>query len=269
MLFRSKKTTRCIHSSNSSLRKQPIIISSHRKVSFPKRIKSDNRSRFKNRNLITSAKLPNWFSPITNLNVLSSISFSDSPSNFRTNTVKPRLNTIIIENYKIKDKLKKYDKIIYEIAEDTLRSTVSYECLKPRFNIIADKIKSMLAREPDIETVKEYTNYDASLLQKKKRNYKIKCYMEIIPLKIYIKIRKSTGSGKIMFSQFIQRPIIDNCDKSIIIGKEDLIAIYDLTDEKLKKFNKEFIYFTIETEKTVILTFQCVFGKSNFIYYQR
>ena len=91
--------------------------------------------------------------------------------------------------------------------------------------------------------------------------------MQLVPLRIRIELEENTPAGRIMFSQGILRPTIENCDKTVLLREKDVFAVYSSNRENEKFFIEEHIYIGIEVNRDAKLTFQCTFGKGRILYY--
>lgn len=144
---------------------------------------------------------------------------------------------------------------------------VSHEDLKGKFNLLAARINTLLSKEGPVDEVRPYEDTKVSLGAGTKRHFCIQSKMQNVPLRIRVDVNKGVGGGRMMFSQGIQRPTLENCDKSIPLLLKSVFGSYSSNREGEKVFAEDSIFISIESEKDLALVFQCAFGKGTILFY--
>jgi len=237
--------------------------------------------RAKSRNLV--ARIQTAKSTLTNL------AFSNMSNNSRPQTCITRNKKIILfrknsikdnitrgESIKIREKLALYDIIsqsqyFFVIATKNKRKSennqgiaISSKQLTEKFEYFTSQINSLLADETPIKDIKPDREIPIELLAGRKSLFKLSVRRHPIPLKIRIAIQKGISGGHILFSNRLPRPTISNCDKCIVLKSKEVFGTYVGTKSQENLFMDDYVFITIEAEKDLTCSFQCVFGRRIF-----
>ncbi len=182
------------------------------------------------------------------------------------------------ENARIKAKLAEYEAMarkryvtattVCDRREDAhMLNAVSNNDLQRRFNLMAVRISSLLAKETPVEEVQPGEDKKVTMDADTRRHFKIYSRMQSVPLKLSIEIWKGVGSARFLFSQGVQRPNSENSDKAIPLKTREVMATYGGGGREGEKATfDDWVFFTIEADRPAVLAFQCVFGKGTRAY---
>jgi len=121
-----------------------------------------------------------------------------------------------------------------------------------------------MAKEGPVDDIKPFENVKISLGPGGRRHFKIFSRMMPVPLRVRSEAEKLGGSGRMLFSQGVLRPNMENCDKFIQLGAKDVFSTYCANRENEKIFIEENTYITVEADRELNISFQCIFGKGIF-----
>lgn len=139
---------------------------------------------------------------------------------------------------------------------------VTHGDLQNRFNLLAIKINSLLAKEPPVEDVDPGDVTQIVIGGGMKRYFCARAREQLAPLKMHMEVEKGVGTLRLFFSQTVQRPGPESNDKAVSLMGRDMFANYSGSRENEKPVFDNDIFFTIESEHDIALSVQCVFGKS-------
>ena len=165
---------------------------------------------------------------------------------------------------KLKESIRKYENEKYNKIQKYIEQSPSYLSLKPRFERIATQITQLMAKDIIIKTIEEFEICEVIMKAGTRLQYRIESKKRYDPLRIRISVIEGVKGGMLFISQTILRPTSINCDKIVELNSHEIVLIYHSGRECDMLFIHENIYITIEAQNDIELTFQCVFGKSNF-----
>jgi len=124
------------------------------------------------------------------------------------------------------------------------------------------RINSLLASEAEVKELLPEHEQRIKLAAGLKCHYKIPSFGQSVPLKICLTSCKNIGSAYLFISQVFERPKREVSEQIVLI-KSKRLNVFFKGNEK-EKFNKSWIYLTLECEREFAGTLLVEFGKVKF-----
>lgn len=141
-----------------------------------------------------------------------------------------------------------------------MRYEMSHDELKAKFNAISFKINSLLAGQMPVKDIHITGEERVQLGAGMRCHFRMRAKGLLVPFRLHVTLSK--GMGYVSLSTRFERPNRDRCGKMFALTNKNMLISYFGESDKEKLFADEYVFFTIEADRELLLTLQCNFGKS-------